>query len=67
MWQNHKERPNRTTNNEVIAERAKRPVSDGVSLWHLYNQKVAELLKIIFVLRSKNKNDNIHKNEVQGI
>ena len=30
-WQNRKERPNRSTDNGDMYERAKRPVSDGVS------------------------------------
>ena len=34
-WQNSKERPNRASNNEDTAERAKRPVSEGVV--SLYN------------------------------
>ncbi len=45
-WQNCKECPNRSTNNGYITERAKRPVSDGVSLWHLCNYRKAELLRI---------------------
>ena len=32
MWQNGKERPNQSTNNVNMAERAKRPVSDGMNL-----------------------------------
>ena len=30
-WQNHKERPNRSTNNGDIDEKAKRPVSESVT------------------------------------
>ncbi len=31
-WQNYKERPKQFTNNGYMAETAKRPLSDGVSL-----------------------------------
>ncbi len=43
-WQNFKERPNWYTNNGYIADKAKRQVSEWVSLWHLSNYRVAQLL-----------------------
>ncbi len=46
MWQNRKERPNGPTNNWDMVDKAKRAlwVSEGVSLWHLSNNREAELL-----------------------
>ena len=45
--QNRNELTNRSTDNGDIVEKAKRLwVSEGVSLWHLYNCSEAEPLKI---------------------
>ncbi len=45
-WQNCKERPKRPIiNNGVMAERAKRTVSEGVSMCHLSYYREAQLLK----------------------
>ena len=33
-WQDRKEHPNKSKNNEDMAERAKRPLSDGVRSFH---------------------------------
>ncbi len=44
MLQNCKERSNRPTNNGVMADIVKRPMSEWVSLWHLSNLKVADQL-----------------------
>ena len=38
-WQNRKERPNQSTNNGYMAERAKCPVRNGVSLGHVIRGK----------------------------
>ncbi len=48
-WQNRIERPNQTTNNGDITGIAKHPVSDGHSLWHLFNYREAEVLTAVFV------------------
>ncbi len=38
-WQNRKERQNWSTINRDMADKAKCSVDDGVSLWHLSNDK----------------------------
>ena len=46
-WQNRKDRANPSTNKEDMVDKAKRDgVSQGLSLWHLFNYKEAELLKM---------------------
>ncbi len=46
MWQKRKEGLNRSTNNGDMDKKAKW-MNEWVSLWHLYNYWVAELLKIV--------------------
>ena len=45
-WQNHTDRLTRSTNNGDMVNKAKRDVSEGVSLWHLYDHKQADPQKI---------------------
>ncbi len=53
-WKNYKERPNRSTNNGDIANKATNPVSEGESLWHLSNYREAKLLIINVTETTKN-------------